>query len=280
MSAPLTSARRAVQPRHRRRGHDVHDEEAHAGQDLTQEDADEAGEQDEEGDEHDEPAKDAAPPSLPKLAAAIRDAHQRCQQLRGRATEEALKLGRLLLEARKRVPHGKWLPWLEQKVSMSERAAHRYLRLAKMETKLDDIAPTWRTELWPSQALDLLAQPADRGPVDEQEPADDTPSAETDDDVREDEDAAKHLQQAKLAARERKEARSIYARAVAFRPKFQPTQWRFEPGSDEQEALKRVQQALTRAARSAARPFNCMVNNKSVPPEEQELVVAMRLVEV
>src|SRR4029077_21012814 len=110
---------------------------------------------------------------------------------------------------------------------------------------------------------------------------DDTPLGEMDDDMGEDEDAAKDLhEQAKLAARERKEARSIYARAVAFRPKFQPTQWRFEPGSDEQEALKRVQQALLRAARSAARPFNCMVADRKVPPPVQEVVVAMRLVEV
>lgn len=49
----------------------------------------------------------------------------------GRAIEHAKRAGMLLIEAKRRLPHGQWLPWLEANVSVSDRQAQRYMAAAK-----------------------------------------------------------------------------------------------------------------------------------------------------
>ena len=41
----------------------------------------------------------------------------------GKAIEQAIACGRMLLEAKAKVPHGKWLPWLRDNITFSLRAA-------------------------------------------------------------------------------------------------------------------------------------------------------------
>ena len=43
-------------------------------------------------------------------------------------TADIIKIGGLLLEAKERVGHGEWLPWLRKELSMSERTAQRYMK--------------------------------------------------------------------------------------------------------------------------------------------------------
>jgi hypothetical protein len=45
--------------------------------------------------------------------------------------QHAMAAGDLLLEAKLRLKHGEWLPWLAEHRSMSERTAQRYMRLAR-----------------------------------------------------------------------------------------------------------------------------------------------------
>jgi Protein of unknown function (DUF3102)/ParB-like nuclease domain len=41
--------------------------------------------------------------------------------------KKAIRIGELLIEQKKSLPHGKWLPWLESNVPFSERSAQNYM---------------------------------------------------------------------------------------------------------------------------------------------------------
>lgn len=66
----------------------------------------------------------------------------------------AFEIGKRLIEAKAQLRHGEWLPWLRDKVDISERSAQEFMRLAK-ELKSAEFA-----DLGTSKALELLALPA------------------------------------------------------------------------------------------------------------------------
>lgn len=97
----------------------------------------------------------AAPPPVERLrdieaiTAEILDAK--------RAGGEAiLTIGRGLMEAKALLPHGEWLPWLEERVEFSEKAAQRFMLLARKYSN-----PTALSDLGATKALMLLAVPDD-----------------------------------------------------------------------------------------------------------------------
>jgi hypothetical protein len=57
-----------------------------------------------------------------------------------RSTADIIKLGGLLVEAKKQVEHGEWLPWLAREFSISERSAQRYIKVFKFAAKHDTVA--------------------------------------------------------------------------------------------------------------------------------------------
>ena len=63
-----------------------------------------------------------------------------------------LEIGRRLIEAKKQLPHGEWLPWLEEKVQFSARSAQRFMKLAEGYGENDTV-----TLLGARKALALLA---------------------------------------------------------------------------------------------------------------------------
>lgn len=65
-----------------------------------------------------------------------------------------LEIGKRLLEAKAQLSHGEWLPWLRDKVDISERSAQVFMRLAREYSKSAEIA-----DLGASKALALLALP-------------------------------------------------------------------------------------------------------------------------
>jgi hypothetical protein len=71
--------------------------------------------------------------SLPDLAARIKAEHEAV----GAAMKHAIAAGELLAEAKSKVPHGEWLPWLEANCEMSERTAQAYMRIARELGKLE-----------------------------------------------------------------------------------------------------------------------------------------------
>lgn len=70
--------------------------------------------------------------------------------------EAILTIGRGLIEAKALLSHGEWLPWLEERVEFSERAAQRFIKLAQEYSN-----PTALSDLGATKALMLLAIPAE-----------------------------------------------------------------------------------------------------------------------
>src|ERR1700678_1472142 len=75
--------------------------------------------------------------SLTDISARIRVAHQATSEALKSSIEHALTAGELLIEAKKLVPHGQWLPWLEKHCEMSSRTAQLYMRVAKNRAEIE-----------------------------------------------------------------------------------------------------------------------------------------------
>lgn len=71
-----------------------------------------------------------------------------------RGGEAILTIGRCLTEAKQAIPHGEWLPWLNERVEFSERTAQKFMRLAREWSN-----PSTLADLGASKALMLLALP-------------------------------------------------------------------------------------------------------------------------
>jgi hypothetical protein len=98
----------------------------------------------------------AAPVSqdLDSLAHEINRRHQLADAAYRTSVEYALGVGRLLAEAKGRMPYGAWLPWLASNVSFSVRTAQRYVQLA------DEDAPSVAHFPTMTAALAALSPPA------------------------------------------------------------------------------------------------------------------------
>lgn len=77
-------------------------------------------------------------------------------ELKKTAGESILGIGHRLLEAKSVLKHGEWLPWLSERVDLSERAAQNFMRLAREWSNPHTLA-----DLGASKALALLAIPAE-----------------------------------------------------------------------------------------------------------------------
>ena len=68
--------------------------------------------------------------------------------------EAIITIGQRLIEAKAMLPHGEWMTWLSEKVEFSERAARRFMQLARECTNRPALA-----NLGATKALTLLALP-------------------------------------------------------------------------------------------------------------------------
>ena len=68
--------------------------------------------------------------------------------------EAILTIGRCLIEAKDMLSHGGWLPWLNERVELSERTAQKFMRLAREWSN-----PSALADLGATKALMLLALP-------------------------------------------------------------------------------------------------------------------------
>lgn len=99
--------------------------------------------------EHIQSAQPPAPRDIEVITREILDAKRQ-------AGENILTIGRGLIEAKSFLSHGEWLIWLEERVDFSERAAQRFMRLAREYSN-----PTALSDLGATKALMLLAIPAE-----------------------------------------------------------------------------------------------------------------------
>jgi hypothetical protein len=75
--------------------------------------------------------------SLTDLAARIRAEHDASAHALKRGLEHAIAAGSLLIEAKKQLAHGQWLPWLRDHCGVPERTAQAYMRVARSFGRLD-----------------------------------------------------------------------------------------------------------------------------------------------
>ena len=92
----------------------------------------------------------------PKEGRDIEAITQEILDAKRRGGEAILTIGRCLTEAKQALPHGKWLPWLNERVEFSESTAQRFMRLAREWSN-----PSALTDLGAAKALTLLALPAE-----------------------------------------------------------------------------------------------------------------------
>ena len=92
--------------------------------------------------------------SLVDLAARIRSEHDKvCHSVRA-SVDHALRVGSLLLEAKKLVDHGGWIEWVERHCNLSERSAQAYMRIARHPPN-----PQLSADLTIDATLKALAKP-------------------------------------------------------------------------------------------------------------------------
>lgn len=73
------------------------------------------------------------------------------------ALDHALSAGAALAEAKSRLKHGEWLPWLEANFSGGQQTAQRYMRLHDRQGELPNTSPV--THFGLKEALKFLAKP-------------------------------------------------------------------------------------------------------------------------
>ena len=104
-----------------------------------------------------------AQPAELELAARIRAAHEAAQAGACRVLEDAVRCGELLLEAKRAVGHGRWLPWLAENTGIGARQAQNYMRVAQHRDVV--LAANTQSTAHLSAAVALLAEPrADHRP--------------------------------------------------------------------------------------------------------------------
>jgi DUF3102 family protein len=75
--------------------------------------------------------------SLTDLAARIRIEHTAVAEALKDSLKHAIVAGELLIEAKEKLQHGQWLPWLREHCTISERTAQLYMRAAKHRGELE-----------------------------------------------------------------------------------------------------------------------------------------------
>lgn len=126
--------------------------------------------------------------------------------------EAILTIGRCLIEAKDMLPHGEWLPWLNERVEFSERTARNFMRLAREWTNRQTLA-----DLGASKALTLLALPAEeREQFMEDHDVIDMSARQLEKAIRERDEARKAAEEAKAQASTAEQARAKMAEDMAL----------------------------------------------------------------
>ena len=91
---------------------------------------------------------------LEDLATRIKTADRAVRDAAKNIVQQAVIAGQALNDAKAKLGHGEWLPWLERHCDLSERTAHNYMLLAANRVKFAIDA-----DLTLNQAVGLLKPP-------------------------------------------------------------------------------------------------------------------------
>jgi Protein of unknown function (DUF3102) len=99
--------------------------------------------------------------SLPDLAARIKAEHEAATASLRDSVRHAIAAGELLIEAKARLKHGQWLPWLRDHCSISERTAQLYMRVGKNRDQIEGQMRNGVADLSLNEAAALLMLSSD-----------------------------------------------------------------------------------------------------------------------
>ena len=109
---------------------------------------------------------------LSKLARQINEEHRDAEvayriarAANVKRSGHAIKAGRLLLQAKEQVPHGKWRVWLAANCEVSVRVAQEYMQLGRRYAEKDTPKARRAAHLSIREALKELREPANLVPV-------------------------------------------------------------------------------------------------------------------
>lgn len=126
--------------------------------------------------------------------------------------EAILTIGRCLIEAKDMLPHGEWKDWLADRVEFSERAAQRFMKLAREWSN-----PTALSDLGATKALALLALPEEeREKFVEDHNVIDMTTRQLEQAIKERDEARKAAEAAKAEASTAEQARAKMAEDMAL----------------------------------------------------------------
>lgn len=121
-----------------------------------------------------------------------------------RGGEAILTIGRCLIEAKEMLPHGEWLPWLNEKVAYSERTAQNFMAVARRYSNPQTLA-----DLGMAKALALLALPdSERDKFVQDHNVIDMSARQLKEAIRERDEARKAAEEAKADASAAEQARA------------------------------------------------------------------------
>ena len=98
---------------------------------------------------------------LTHLAARIRAEHEAVSSALKESVRHAIAAGELLVEAKGQLGHARWLPWLRDHCTISERTARLYVRVAKNRAEVENQMRNDVADLTLNEAAALLAQSSD-----------------------------------------------------------------------------------------------------------------------
>lgn len=170
--------------------------------------------------------------------------------------EAILTIGRGLLEAKALLSHGEWLPWLEERVEFSEKAAQNFMRLARHYSNSQTLA-----DLGSSKALMLLAVP--------EEERDDFISVPHEVGGQEKSVAEMSVRELQTAIKERDEARRALAQAQAGQAAAEAA--RDKASQDMELANRRLAGLNAQLAEQSARAEDAQAAAQRLAAELEEL---------
>ena len=192
-------------------------------------------------------------------------------ELKQRGGEVILDIGRRLLEAKGMLPHGEWLPWLNERVEFSERTAQKFMRLAQKWSN-----PSALADLGATKALMLLALPEEeREEFVEDHNVIDMSARQLEQAIRERDEARKAAEAAKADASAAEQARAKMEADMAV-VNASLTAAREEKQKADQEAARLENELAALKARPVEVAVETVVDPEAIEKAKAEAVAEIK----
>lgn len=185
--------------------------------------------------------------------------------------EAILTIGRCLIEAKDMLPHGEWLPWLNERVELSERTAQKFMRLAQKWSN-----PSALADLGATKALMLLALPEEeRDEFIEDHNVIDMSTRQLEQAIRERDEARKTAEAAKADASAAEQARAKMEADMAV-VNASLAAAREEKQKADQEAARLEQELAALKARPVEVAVETVVDPEAIEKAKAEAVAEIK----